>query len=79
MTVFEIGRVCIKIRGRHAGKKVAVVLGPEKGFVEIEGAGIKKKRCNMMHLFATRHKIGIAKNSPRAEVEKLLKGVRLDG
>lgn len=45
------GMVCIKTRGRNAGKKVTIVGKEKDGFVLIEGKGIKKKRCNPRHLF----------------------------
>lgn len=50
------GSVCIKTRGRHAGKKVTVVSEEKGGFVLIEGNKMKKKRCNPRHLFPTGEK-----------------------
>lgn len=54
MAGIEIGSVCIKTRGRNAGKKVTVVGMEKDGFVLVEGKKIKKKRCNPRHLFPTR-------------------------
>lgn len=48
--MIDIGRVCVKMAGRGAGRKVVVVdISKEKGFVLIDG-GAKRKRCNISHL-----------------------------
>jgi len=56
MAGIEKGSVCIKTRGRNAGKKVIVVGTEKDGFVIIEGKKMKKKRCNPRHLFPTGEK-----------------------
>lgn len=76
MTIIEPGRVCIKTKGRTAGKKV-VVVGVEKEFAEIIGARMKKKKCNVRHLFVTEHKISIPKNATQEQVQKMLEGVKI--
>ena len=43
MPVLEVGRVCVKTKGRNTGKKV-VVVGIEKGFALVDGINFKKKR-----------------------------------
>ena len=72
MPALEIGRVCLKTKGRKAGEKV-VVLGTEKGFAIVEGANHKKKRCNPRHLFPTGEKLSVSKSTSSEEVKKLLK------
>jgi large subunit ribosomal protein L14e len=47
----EIGQVCIKTRGRKAGLKCKVVSKVTNGKVIIEGKNMKKKECNILHLF----------------------------
>ena len=78
MTVIEVGRVCIKTKGRSAGKR-CVVVGLEKGFAVIAGERMKKRKCNIMHLFPTAHKISVSKVSSDEEIAKHLKGVKLNG
>jgi len=57
MAGLEKGAVCIKTRGRSAGKKVVVLEFDKKGsFAVVEGPNGKKKRCNVMHLFPTGQK-----------------------
>ena len=71
----EVGRVCFKMHGREAGKK-AVIVSMEKGFAIIDGPHIKRKKCNIMHLFPTNEKIGIAKNASHEEIVKHFKQVK---
>jgi large subunit ribosomal protein L14e len=47
----EVGQVCIKTKGRKAGMRCKVVSKVKDGRVTIEGKNIKKKECNVMHLF----------------------------
>ena len=56
MAGIKEGSVCIKTRGRNAGKKVVVVAVEKNGFVIVEGEKLKKKRCNTRHLFPTGEK-----------------------
>jgi len=72
MPAIEIGRVCIKTKGREAGKK-AVVVDFEKEFVIIEGEGVRRRKCNPRHLFPTGHKVNIAKGTKHEEILKLIK------
>ncbi len=56
MPAIEVGSVCVKIRGRKAGKRVTVVGIEKDGFVLVEGEKMKKKKCNPRHLFPTGEK-----------------------
>jgi len=47
----EVGQVCIKTRGRKAGLKCTVLSKAKNGRVMIEGKNMKKKECNVLHLF----------------------------
>jgi len=72
MTAIEEGSICIKTAGRKAGEKVVVINKVDNTFVEIIGPTIKKKRCNIAHLFPTNKKIKISKNISQEEVKKNL-------
>ena len=52
----EIGQVCIKTKGRKAGLKCKVVSEVKNGRVTIEGKNMKKKECNVRHLFPLKEK-----------------------
>jgi len=47
--MMEIGRVCMKIAGRDAGKLCAVVEIVDKNYVMIDGQ-TRRRKCNIDHL-----------------------------
>jgi large subunit ribosomal protein L14e len=47
--MFEIGRLCVKLAGRDAGKKCTVVEILDNNFVLIDGE-TRRRKCNVMHL-----------------------------
>ncbi len=69
----QIGRICIKTKGREAGKKAVVVDIIDKNFVLIDGLHVKRRRCNITHLMLTPHKLDIKKGISHEELIKLLK------
>lgn len=54
MVTLEIGRVCMKVAGREAGKYCVVVKKINDAFVEVTGpkilTGVKRRRANIEHL-----------------------------
>lgn len=73
MSAIEVGRVCIKTTGREAGKKAVVVKVLDKNFALIDGKTLKRRKCNLTHLFPTEEKISIKENEEHEAVLKLLK------
>ena len=71
MTGLETGMVCVKTKGREAGKR-AVILEFDKGLAVIVGPNVKKRRCNAKHLIPTGKKLAIKKNATKKEIAKLL-------
>lgn len=69
----QLGEVCIKTKGKDAGKKVVVLSGLNKGRVLIDGKNVKRKECNVLHLFPTGEKIKVTKEIKHEELLKLLK------
>lgn len=78
MPAIEIGRVCFKTKGREAGKTVVIVDKISDKIVHIEGDGIKKGKCNVIHLFPTKEKLSISKNEKHEDIVKALKGVKFN-
>ncbi len=76
MPAIEIGRVCVKVAGRDAGRRCVVVDLIDKNFVLITGpkdlSGIKRKRVNINHIKATADRIDIAKGESDENVAKTL-------
>jgi large subunit ribosomal protein L14e len=78
MVSLEIGKVCLKIVGREAGKPCVVVkkLKNEKGkegvFVLVTGpklmTGVKRRRCNIEHLEPTQYTLEIKEDAGDEEI-----------
>ncbi|MEW9490904.1 MAG: 50S ribosomal protein L14e [Candidatus Aramenus sulfurataquae] len=76
MPVIETGRICVKTRGREAGKKCVIVDIVDNNFVLVTGpkklSGVKRRRVNILHLEPTDKKVDIQKGASDEEVEKKL-------
>ncbi len=77
MPAIEVGRICVKIAGREAGRKCVIVDIIDDNFVLVTGpkhiSGVKRRRCNIKHLEPLEKKINIPKGASDEEVEKALK------
>jgi len=73
MPIIEIGKICIKLRGREAGRKCVIVDIIDGNFVLVTGPkgvnGVKRRRVNIMHLEPTDKKIEIKKGATDEEVK----------
>lgn len=70
--MFEIGRVCIKIAGRDAGKKCVIVDQSEGNYFLIDGE-TRRRKCNLTHLEPLSSLIKIKKGASREDVKKAFK------
>jgi len=72
----EVGRICVKIAGREAGRKCVIVDIIDENFVLITGpkslTGVKRRRCNINHLEVLDKKIEIPKGASDEEVLKAI-------
>ena len=54
MSAVDIGRICVKTRGREKGKRCVIVDIIDRSFVLITGpkdlTGVKRRRANVGHL-----------------------------
>ena len=77
MPAIEVGRICIKILGREAGKKCIIVDLVDKNFVLVTGpkavTSIKRRRANISHLEPTQEKIEINRGATDEEITEALK------
>jgi large subunit ribosomal protein L14e len=69
--MFQVGRVCIKLAGRDAGKKCVVVDVLEGRYVMIEGQ-TRRRKCNVLHLEPLDEVLDIEKNANHDIVMKAL-------
>jgi len=74
MNAYDIGRVCLKTAGRHAGKKVVIVSElKENKYVTIDGTKMKRKRCNIAHLEPLTETLDITTSTTHEDIVKLMK------
>jgi large subunit ribosomal protein L14e len=70
--MIDIGRVCMKVAGRDAGKTCVVVDVVNDKFVTIDGQ-VKRKRCNARHLEPLKQTIDVKKGASHDEVKAAFK------
>jgi large subunit ribosomal protein L14e len=77
LPAIEVGRICVKISGREAGKKCVIVDVVDKNFVLVTGpqkvSGVKRRRVNVNHIEPTQAKIDIKRGATDEEVTEALK------
>ncbi|MBS7620930.1 50S ribosomal protein L14e [Candidatus Bathyarchaeota archaeon] len=77
MPAVEVGRICVKVCGREAGKKCVIVDIIDKSFVLVTGpksvTGVKRRRANINHLEPLAEKIDIKRGASDEEVIEALK------
>jgi len=76
MVAIEIGRVCKKLTGREAGRYCVVIDVIDEGYTSVTGprslSGVKRRKCNILHLEPTETVIEIKKDASDEEVAKAL-------
>ncbi|MCR6668396.1 MAG: 50S ribosomal protein L14e [archaeon YNP-WB-040] len=76
MSAIEVGRICVKTRGREAGKKCVIVDIIDDKFVLVTGpksvSGVKRRRSNIKHLEPTEKKIEVKAGASDDEVMEAL-------
>jgi len=76
MPAIEVGRICIKTRGREAGRQCVIVDLIDKNFVLITGpkslTGVRRRRANIRHLSPTEEKINIRRGASDEEILQAL-------
>jgi len=82
MPAIEVGRICIKTRGREAGRRCVIVDLIDKNFVLITGpksvTGVRRRRVNINHLNPTEEKINIRRGASDEEVLQALEPAEKD-
>lgn len=75
--MMEVGRLCVKVAGRGAGKSCVIVEAVDDNFVVADGQ-VKRKRYNIGHLEPLQHKLPIASGASHEEVVAAMKAVGVD-
>lgn len=73
----EVGRICLKLNGREAGRKCVIVDVIDKNFVLITGpknlTGVKRRRVNINHIEPLEDKISVKRGVSDEEIMEALK------
>jgi len=76
MPAIEIGRICVKVAGREAGRKCVIVDIIDENFVLVTGpkqlTGVKRRRSSIKHLEPTDKVVKIRRGASDEEVIKAL-------
>lgn len=75
--IIEIGRLCVKIAGRDAGKKALITDILDDKYVLIDGE-TRRRKCNILHLEPLSQVLKIEKNASHEEVAKALKEIGIE-
>lgn len=77
MPAIEVGRICVKVTGREAGKKCVIVDVMDKSYILVTGpkkvTGVKRRRANINHVEPLQHKVEIKRAASDEEIAEVLK------
>ncbi len=76
MSLFTIGRLCLKIAGRDSGNKCVVVEELGNGYVLIDG-NVRRKKVNIKHLEPLNEVLNIREKAPHSEVKAVFEKMGL--
>lgn len=77
MTLFEIGRLCLKIAGRDADKRCVIIDQLDANYVLVDGQ-TRRRKVNIKHLEALPKIIEIARNASPSEIKKAFDNLGLE-
>ena len=77
MSVYDIGRICIKTMGREVGHYCVIVDIIDKNYLIIDGLKIRRRRVNYRHIEPITDTINIKKGASHEDVETAIKQAKL--
>jgi len=76
LPAIDVGRICVKLAGREAGKKCVIVEVIDKNFVLVTGPkkvnGVKRRRVNVNHIEPTEKTVKVRRGESDEEILKAL-------
>ena len=73
MSVYDIGRICVKTMGREAGIYCIIVDIIDKNYLLIDGLKVRRRRINYKHIEPTSDVIDVQKGADHKAVEDAIK------
>ncbi|TXT64946.1 MAG: 50S ribosomal protein L14e [Promethearchaeota archaeon] len=78
MSVYDIGRVCVKTMGREAAHYCVIVDIVDKNYLLIDGTKVKRRRVNYKHIEPIDEVIDIKKGAKHEDVLSAIKDADLE-
>ena len=78
MSVYDIGRLCVKTMGREAGQYCVIVDIIDKNYLLIDGMNVRRRRVNYRHIEPLTDSIDIKKGAKHEDVEAAIKKAKLE-
>jgi len=73
----DVGRVCVKLSGREAGRQCVIIDVIDRNYVLVTGpeelTGVRRRRVNMNHLRPLEERLEISRGASDEEIISLLK------
>ncbi|MGQ4873277.1 MAG: 50S ribosomal protein L14e [Promethearchaeota archaeon] len=77
MSIYDIGRVCVKTMGREAGRYCVIVDIIDKNYLLIDGLKVRRRRVNYKHIEPIAEIIDIKKGASHEDVVSAIKKAKL--
>ncbi len=78
MSVYDIGRLCVKTMGREAGQYCVIVDIIDKNYLLIDGLNVRRRKVNYNHIEPLADSIDIKKGAKHEDVEAAIKKAKLE-
>lgn len=78
MSVYDIGRLCVKTMGREAGYYCVIVDVIDKNYLLIDGLKVRRRRVNYNHIEPITETLEINKGASHEQVEAAIKKAKLE-
>ena len=75
--MIEIGRLCVKIAGRDAGKKGVIIDVLDDRYVLLDGE-VRRRRCNILHLEPLSQAVKLEKDATHGDVIRAMKDLGIE-
>jgi large subunit ribosomal protein L14e len=76
MSLYDVGRICVKVMGRETGSHCVIVELKDDNYVVITGpkniSGVRRRSCNVRHLEPSETVLPISAGAKDDAVEKAL-------
>ncbi|MHA2048578.1 MAG: 50S ribosomal protein L14e [Promethearchaeota archaeon] len=78
MSVYDIGRLCLKTMGRETGYYCVIVDIIDKNYLLVDGLKVRRRRVNYRHIEPLADTIDIKKGASHEQVETAIKKAKLE-